>query len=334
MISEAEHPHYPTFYTVDETLFFTYRDGGSGSGDQLLNRYDDARGVWERALETPLLDGRGERNAYVYGPGGPMPGPDGRFHLLWVWRETPDHATNHSLSYARTVGNDLDQWESAAGVPVKPPFTVEDRELLVDGTPPGGGLSNPLNRMSWDSKQRVVVSFHKFDEHGASQIYNARFIDGEWRAVQATEWNFVWGDAYEGRGALGISDYLRLGSVDSRGNGELTQTVWNRDDRGALMVLDEETLAPIRSEDAQHDSEWRRRISGPESDFQIEAIPELRRVGGGMQVKIIPDKKGADLEGVEYYLRWEHGGNNRDRPVPKPWPEPSMLRVVKINSEN
>jgi hypothetical protein len=57
-----------------------------------------------RVLDTPLIDGQGERSAYIYGGGMPIPGPDGRFHLLWVWRETPDHATNNSLSYARTIG--------------------------------------------------------------------------------------------------------------------------------------------------------------------------------------------------------------------------------------
>jgi len=332
MISENEFPHYPTYYTVGETLFFAYRDGGSGRGDQLLNRYDEERRAWVRVFETPLLDGAGQRNAYVHGSG-PRPGPDGRFHLLWVWRETPDHATNNSLSYARTVGNDLHQWESAAGVPVEPPFTIENRELLVDGSPPGGGLSNGLFRMNWDSKQRLVVSFHKFDKEGVSQIYNARFVDDTWHVVQATNWDFVWGEAYKGRGAIGIYDDLRMNSVQPGDTGELTQYVWNRDDGGSLIVLDEESLSPIRIEAPRPAPEWRRAITQPESDFQVKPIPDLRRSGGPMQVDLISDKDGADVEGARYYLRWEHAGTNRDRAVPKPWPEPSMLRVYKISSE-
>jgi hypothetical protein len=175
MVSEDERTDYPTFITVDGTIYFSFRDGGSGQGDQNFYRYDDVSRQWSRVLNTPLIDGQGERSAYIYGNGLPMPGPDGRWHLLWVWRETPDHATNNSLSYARTVGNDLTQWESAAGVPVTPPFTIENTELVVDGAPPGGGLSNPLNALNWDSKNRVVISYHRFDENGASQIYNARF---------------------------------------------------------------------------------------------------------------------------------------------------------------
>ena len=56
-----------------------------------------------------LFDGQGRRNAY---PLGPVTGPDGRFHVVWVWRDTPDCATNNNLSYARS--RDLIHWETAA----------------------------------------------------------------------------------------------------------------------------------------------------------------------------------------------------------------------------
>lgn len=330
MITPEEHPHYPTYYKVGDTLFFAYRDGGSGRGDQRLNRYDAEAHAWVRAFDTPLIDGEGERSAYVVNSGMPLPGPDGRFHLLWVWRETPDHATNHSLSYARTVGDNLSQWESATGVAVAPPFTIENRELLVDGSPPGGGMSNVLRTLNWDSRNRPVVSYHKFDEDGCSQIYNARFQDGEWRIVPATNWDFVWGDAYKGTGALGIHDNVRMGKVHVGKEGELTQYVWNRDDGGSVLVLDEETLSPIRTEDPQPAPEWRQKLAEPESDFQVEPIPNLRREGGPMKVQLIPGKGGSNQEGVDYYLRWEHAGTNRDRPIPKPWPEPTMLRVYQV----
>jgi hypothetical protein len=334
MIVPEEYPHYPTHYTVGPTLFFAYRDGGSGRGNQLLNRYDDESRAWVREYESPLLDGQGARSAYVHGPGGPIPGPDGRFHLLWVWRETSDHATNHSLSYARTIGNDLHQWESAAGVPVSPPFGLNQRQLLVDGTPPGGGLSNVFQELAWDSKQRVVVSFHKFDAGGASQIYNARFSDGEWQTAQATQWNFIWGRAYSGQGAIGPNDYLRMERVRPIGNGELAQKVWNRDDGESLIILDEQTLTPLRVEQPPSDPAWRQAITMPESDFKVVPIPDLRRSGGPMQVHLIPDKDGADIKGITYFLRWENAGTNCDKAVPKPWPEPTMLRLYKIRSSD
>ena len=108
---------------------------------------------------------------------------------------------------------------------------------------------------------------------------------------------------------------------------------WNRDDGGTLIVLDEETLAPIRVEEPQPDPEWRRAITKPESDFQVKPIPSLRRTGGPMQVDLISDVDGTDVEEAVYYLRREHAGTNRDRAVPKPWPKPTMLRVYKISRE-
>jgi hypothetical protein len=331
MVSENERTDYPTFMTVDGTIYFSFRDGGSGQGDQYFYRYDDGQRQWEMVLDTPLTDGEGERSAYIYGKGLPIPSPDGRWHLLWVWRETPDHATNNSLSYARTVGDDLTQWESAAGVPVTPPFTIDNTELLVDGAPPGGGLSNPLNALSWDSKNRPVISYHRFDETGASQIYNARFEGDDWMVVPATNWDFVWGESYSGTGALNIAGTVRMSPVTPAGKGELTQFVWNREVEEAIVVLDEETLQPIRFESPQPVA-WRQKLSIPESDFQVEPIPDLRRTGGPLVVELISDSDGSGLEGISYFLRWEHGGANRDRPVPEPWPEPTMLRVYKISN--
>lgn len=330
MVSEEEHPHYPTFYSVGEKLFFTYREGRSGRGNQRINRYLQDEQRWIPVFEQPLLDGGGEMNAYVHGPGGPIPGPDGRWHLLWVWRNTPCHSTNHSLSYARTVGYDLDQWETAAGEPVTSPFSIKNSELLVDGTPPEGGLSNVLFRMNWDSQGRSVISYHKFDENGYSQIYNARFVDGEWKAVQATDWDYVYGDEYFGRGALNVGSHIRVNAVQPAGPGELTQIVWNREVGGRMLVLDEETLQPLREERSPPRPAWRRTLARPDSDFQVEPIEDLRRIGGNMIVQILSDNGSNPDPNSSFYLRWEHAGANRDMPVPKPWPEPSMLRVVEV----
>ncbi len=332
MISEREHPHYPTFYRADDTVFFAYRSGGSGRGDQWVNRYNTEERTWERAFDTPLLDGRRRMNAYVHGPGGPVVGPDGRWHLLWLWRNTPCHSTNHSLSYARTVGRELTQWESADGTSVSPPFSIDNRELLVADLPPGRGLSNVLHTLNWDSMNRAVISFHAFDDAGKSQIYNARFEDGEWLIVPATRWSYVWGDDYRGTGALGISSHVRMSRVQPVDDGTLTQSVWNRDIGQEHLLIDEDTLQFIRRTEPPSQPDWRRAMLRPESDFPVAAIPRLRRSGGAMQVMLISDTDGRDLDGVQYLLRWEHAGTNNDRPVPKPWPEPTILRVYKIRA--
>ena len=65
-------------------------------------------------MATPLVDGEGRGNAYFVGP---TQGPDGVFHLTWVWRDTPEAATNHDLSDARS--RDLVHWEKSNGAPLK-----------------------------------------------------------------------------------------------------------------------------------------------------------------------------------------------------------------------
>ncbi len=76
------------------TLYFEYRQGSSGRGDQIDNVHDPDTRTWQRLLDVPLLDGRGLMNAY----GGPRFGLDGMWHAVWVWRNTPCNSTNHTLS--------------------------------------------------------------------------------------------------------------------------------------------------------------------------------------------------------------------------------------------
>ena len=87
---------YPVFFTnAAGDLMFRYRDGSSGDGSDLYNIYDPATRTWRRVLDTPVLDGEGRRNAYAIEP---TLGPDGRLHLVWMWRDTPDCATKNNLS--------------------------------------------------------------------------------------------------------------------------------------------------------------------------------------------------------------------------------------------
>ena len=106
---------YPQFMRgADGRLVFHYRDGGSGNGNEIYNVYDPETKAWRRLLDRPLTDGQGKMNAYMSGP---TRGPDGLFHLCWVWRDTPDCRTNHDPSYARS--RDLMRWETVDGAPIE-----------------------------------------------------------------------------------------------------------------------------------------------------------------------------------------------------------------------
>ena len=325
MVSPEEAPGYPTFITgPDGTLYFQYRQGSSGRGDQIYNVYDPDTRTWRRLLDVPLLDGRGLMNAY----GGPRFGPDGMWHAVWVWRNTPCNSTNHSLSYARSP--DLRHWQSIDGQPVALPITSETTQVIVDPVGPGQGLSNMTSLLlGWDSQQRTVHTYHKYDDQGNSQIYNARFQDGRWLRVQATDWDFRWDTS--GTGALPY--VVRTGAIHPSGDGQLEQVVWSQQHGSRRIVLDEATLAPIETTPPDPAPAWRRALSVPESDFRVPANDRLLRKGGRMEVQWIGDQGQSADDRSRYLLRWENAGGNNDRPVPEPWPEPTMLRVLRLVTE-
>ena len=112
---------YPRFMDgPDGTLVFHYRGAGPRHANTVYNQYDYATQQWTRLLDTPIMDGEG-MCAYFKGP---ELGPDDYYHVVWVWRDTPDCSTNHHLSYARS--RDLIHWESAGGVPTELPITIAD----------------------------------------------------------------------------------------------------------------------------------------------------------------------------------------------------------------
>jgi hypothetical protein len=247
-------------------------------------------------------------NAY---PVGPRLGPDGYFHLVWIWRNTPDCATNHDISYART--KDLQHWETSDGRPLSLPITLESAEI-VDPVPSGGGAVNNNTLIGFDSQGKVVITFHKYDANGNTQIYNARKEADGWHSVPATSWNHRW--EFSGLGT--IIGEVGLETVKPLADGRLVQSWWNAWSGRGGCVLDEKTLEPIG--DYVAPPRYPESLEVPESGY-----PE-------MQTRWCGDS-GEALTGVRYAMRWETLPANRDRARPEPWPEPSMLRVFKFAAE-
>src|SRR5690606_12093784 len=77
---------YPEFHRLPNgDLLCLYRDGQSGRGRLVLNRYRVTSRRWE-TVQDNLIDGEGERSPYW----GATVDAMGRLHLAWIWRETPD----------------------------------------------------------------------------------------------------------------------------------------------------------------------------------------------------------------------------------------------------
>lgn len=284
---------YPAFLKDAEgRLIFKYRDGGSGRGREIYNQLE--AGTWKRLTDAPLVDGEGKRSAYFVGP---VASPDGWFHLSWAWRDSPDAATNHDLSYARS--RDLVRWERSDGSPLPLPIRLGDAEV-VDPVPVRGGMINNNTPIGFDAAGRPVIAFHKFDAGGNTQVFVARREAKGWRVVQASDWRgFRW--EFGGMGSLDFR--LRVAAPAIEGKMLVVPVV--RDGRPIDLLLDATTLTRIGE---------RPRVTLADRLAARIAVP------AGMQLNTVEDASGVAIA-------WPTLPPNRDLPR-EAVPEPQTLRLV------
>lgn len=194
---------YPTFTSEANRLIFHYRDGGSGNGKEIFNEYIYNTKSWKRLLDKPLFDGEGKCNAYMIGP---KIGPDGKYHILYCWRDTPDCSTNHGLYYA--VSNDLSTWFNIQGESMQIPIKPENNIFLVDDVPVGGGLLNIGFQLGFSSQeQKPVIAYHKYDNYNHTNIFIGSINDNlNWQFKQLTNWDWKWD--FKGTGAIVTELYI------------------------------------------------------------------------------------------------------------------------------
>jgi hypothetical protein len=144
---------YPEFYRLpDGDLLFLYRDGSSGRGDLIMNRYDPEMQEW-RTLQEKLVDGEGERNAYWQ----LAVAREGTIHLSWVWRESGDVATNHDLCYAKSVDGGR-TWVRSSGEVYRLPITLESAEYAWR-IPEGSELINQTSMDTDNAGNPFIASY-------------------------------------------------------------------------------------------------------------------------------------------------------------------------------
>ena len=302
---------YPKFMRdADNRLIFHYRDGGSGRGSEIYNVYDPKTKTWSRLLDTPLTDGQGKMNAYMQGP---ERGPDGLFHMIWVWRDNPDCATNHHLSYARS--KDLLHWESAFGEKVNLPLTLSEKKLWIDPIPSGGGIINGGAKLSFDSNKQPVVNYHKSDKDGNMQVYVACPEKDKWALHQLTDWDKP--VKFSGHGSMGFIG-IRISGLSQAEDDLLTMTYRHRDYGSGRLVIDEKTLRPIDKKVTITKEQYPKALNQLQSDFKGMGIQRARDIGDSGD------------ENVRYILQWETLGKNHDRPRKPPLPQPSTLKLYKL----
>lgn len=155
---------YPEFYLLPGgDLLFFYRDGGSGNGNLVINRYYTKERKWE-LLHANLIDGEGKRNAYWQA----CVDAKGAVHLSWVWRESPDVASNHDMCYAVSRDGGL-SWEKSNGEKYPLPVKASTAEVVCT-IPQKSELINQTS-MCADVDGRPLIATYWKGKNGVPQYH-------------------------------------------------------------------------------------------------------------------------------------------------------------------
>jgi hypothetical protein len=301
--NRCTYPHF--MLTREGELLFHYRDGGSGQGNEIYNIYSTETRKWTRLLDTPLTDGEGEMNAYQTQPNLLA---DNWYHVYWVWRDTPDCETNHDLSYMKSP--DLKRWYNAFGEQITMPATLQNRSLIVDPIPPGGGIINLAARLCLDENLKPLFVYHKYDEKGNLQFYVAHTNNKEWVYKKITDWDYRW--EFKGRGS--INNEVSIRNFTRRADGFYEVGFWHIKYGDGTMLLD-------------------RDFNNVGEVLKPEPLSQQVKLEGtfpGLGIRTAGDIGTGSGDGFRYMLKWETLPANRDQARPEPWPEPANLYLYKI----
>jgi hypothetical protein len=305
---------YPEFVNrSDGSLVFSHRSGGSGDGVTYFNAYDEATSSWSRLVSEPLFDGDGSASnpsgtwsSYFQGP---TKGPDGWFHMLWVWRDSANAATNSILTYAKS--QDLVNWVTNNGTPLTTPFTYGQGDV-VDPVPDFGGLLNGNAKIGFDGAGNVLITYHKYDAQARSQVYAARPTGtGTWQIRQITNWTGRW--SFGGVGSLDFRVAMQGSHVLS--NGDISVNLFCDGSGNKQSIIIDSSL---------------NRIAQVPSQPLPASVTTVNGTFPGLQVNIASDLAGATAGG-EYILRWEALPHNADQPRSSYPTGGSTLEVILLD---
>jgi hypothetical protein len=224
-----------------------------------------------------------------------------------MWRDTPVANTNHHLSHIKS--SDLVTWQTMAGQNVTLPVRQSTAGVVIDPITSGHGLINMDFWISWDSRDRAAVTYHRYDANNISQIWNTRWENSAWRIYQTSSWtSFKWDLDRTGS----LSHDIAATPLEIDAGGRLLQYYVYRDNIKRQWVLNETTMRPLS------DSIWRP-PSGQEEIYRLISTWQ------GMQVNL----KKQD----NYWIRWETLPINQDQPRDT-YPSGSTLTLYTMGTQS
>ncbi len=171
---------YPEFYNLPNgSLAFFYRDGESGNGRLVMNSYDPGEGKWTR-VQDDLIDGEGKRSAYSQIAVDRF----GTIHLSWVWRETPDVASNHDICYARSFDGGH-TWVKSTRERYTLPIASDNADVVWK-VPPKSELINQTSMATDDKGRPYIATYWREPESSVPQFRVVYFRDRRWLMSQVS----------------------------------------------------------------------------------------------------------------------------------------------------
>ena len=168
---------YPEFHRMpDGSLLFLFRNGASGEGNLVVNRYDPRTGTWQR-LFSNLISGEGQRSAYWQA----YVDQHGTIHLSWVWRESPDVSSNHDLAYARSRDGGR-TWEKSDGERYDLPITAASAEYAAR-IPAGSELINQTSMAADRDGRPYIATYWRDSGSRVPQYRIVRLTATGWRVT-------------------------------------------------------------------------------------------------------------------------------------------------------
>jgi hypothetical protein len=220
---------YPQFSRLpDGDLLFLYRDGSSGNGSLVLKRYATATRTWT-TVQSNLIDGEGRRSPYW----DLAVGPTGTLHLGWVWRDTPDVATNHDLAYARSADGGR-TWTRTDGTACPLPLTAAVAEYAQRIPSHSNLMNSPM--VAVDAGDHPYLCTYWSPAPGAAPRFHVVHHDGaKWELIPGPASTIAFSLSGGGTKRPPISRAVLL--VEPRASAPALHLLFRDDSRGGAPVL-------------------------------------------------------------------------------------------------